>query len=646
MTKKNLSPLLKINRIIVTGELGCDIKLGSGINIVKGESFLGDIASSNDCGKTTFTDLIKYGLGDRDRFNSGSIAEKIGLLFLEVNANDETITIRRHLNKPDARVGIFLGKYDSQFSSKEPDFLVAPNTSFSDYLLEKLGIPNLRIPLSTKPGTQPTPITFQNYMRLFYMDQKNSFQEIMYRVQPEWLKGKIVEILLGMAKEEVEQLKVRVQKLTNDIDDLQKEIKNVTDFLAKSGGKNRVEIFDRLEEKRREREEFQTQIVSVKNGMMGNRGLTDKLREDLGQIGQRLIVFQENRSKLSVKINDFEALLNSLRVDREKIIKTKDAEFVLSTVDFVKCPRCLQHITQEMKQRESEGNCMVCNRPLILRPSSTSILDKDDIVEEEISEVQLLLATYGKNLEELNGQIALLENQKTIVQEELDRRSASYVSPFVDTLERLLHDVNEIDSEIELLNQQLRQWELVEQREEWLEERKSERTKLLSQISEIDTGDVTKIRKLSEYYEAFLRRVEDPELKNARINPQNMLPLVNGRPYTEDVGSGWQSVRTIAYHFAILIFSIYEPCYYPRFLMLDSPRAFDLNSKSYELLLLQFHYLQQRLVESDFQVILTTRNLPEGLEDYVIERLNNKNRMLLRPDGEREQSAFPLVSAS
>jgi hypothetical protein len=40
-------------------------------------------------------------------------------------------------------------------------------------------------------------------------------------------------------------------------------------------------------------------------------------------------------------------------------------------------------------------------------------------------------------------------------------------------------------------------------------------------------------------------------------------------------------------------------------------------------------------------LILTTRDLPEDLEPFVIERLNSKNRMLLRKEEQREQSSAP-----
>ena len=223
----------------------------------------------------------------------------------------------------------------------------------------------------------------------------------------------------------------------------------------------------------------------------------------------------------------------------------------------------------------------------------------------------------------------------------LDQRTQAYVSPFVDDLERLLLQSNRIDAEIQTLNQQISQWDLLEKREELLGELKLQKNKLQMQLSDIDTGDTSKIRKLSEYYESFLRRVEDSQFTKARINPNNMLPYVNGNPYTEDVGSGMQAVRIIGYHYSLLEFSMDNTCYYPRFLMLDSPRAFDLNRNTYERLLLQFARLQERVQNIDFQLILTTRDLPNVLEQFVIERLNSKNRMLLRVEGEREQSSPP-----
>ncbi len=636
------SPLLKINRLLVSGELGCDIRLSSGINIVKAESFGDDDRETNDCGKTTFTNLIKYGLGDRDRFSSGEIAQKIQYLFLEVNLNNKIFTIRRDLNKPGSRVGIFENSYQSTFEYDNPSILVDPKTPFSDFILGELEIPNLKISRSTRPGSQPLSVTFQEFLRLLYMDQKNSFQEFMYKVQPEWMKGKTVQILLGMSKEEVEELKNRIQSLANEIDDLQRKINHITDFLVSSGYSNRIEILEKISEFESKRRDTSRKINEIKIQMRGKEGLTDELRDNLDHANRTLTDLREKRSKLLFKMQDFQNLLNSFLVDRDKIRKIKESNFVLSSIDFAKCPRCLQSITSEMRQREINGSCQLCERPLLVESDKVNILDKDDAVEEEIKEVKILLSKYENDLLALNSEIQINQSEKYKLEDAIDQRTETYVSPFVDDLERLLLVSNRIDAEIETLNHQIAQWDLLEKREELLSQLKTQKKKLQMQLSGLDVGDNTKIRKLSEYYESFLRRVEDVKHIRARINPEDMMPLVNGNLYTEDVGSGMQAVRIIGYHYSLLDFSMENPCYYPKFLILDSPRAFDLNRDTYERLLLQFHRLQKRVEEIDFQVILTTRDLPEIMEKYVYERLNSSSRMLLRVEGEREQSSPPF----
>lgn len=633
----DISPLLKINRVVVTGELGCDIELRSGINIIKAEAYMGDTTASNDCGKTTFTNLIKYGLGDRNRFSTGELAKKIDQLFLEIELNDEVLTIRRDLNKFAARIHIFQHTYHPHIMYDTPDIQVDPQTPFSDLLLERLGIPRVSVPLSKKPGSFPVPITMQNFLRILYMDQKNSFQEIMYKVQPEWLKRKTVEILLGMSKEEVEQMNLKIQKLTNEIDILRREVESIRDFLLSSGGTNRLEITEKREEELKEYNALSTQIDGVKQSMRGEKGITDQLREELERVNYRLVELEESKAKILLKMKDFQALRNSLLVDREKIQKTDEASHLLSPIDVIKCPRCLQRITAEMRRREVHGNCKLCGRPLLTETiTKTKILGKEDAVNEEIKEVEILLNQYTDDLQQITSKIAHLSREKTRLQQELDRQSQSYVSPFIDELERLLYQRNQISTELELLNQQLRQWKVLEQREQRLDELQKEQHKIQILVAKIDTYDASKIRKLSEYYESFLRRVEYPGLNTARIRAQDLMPLVNGNIYTEDTGSGMQSVKIIAYHYSLLEFSLDNPCYYPRFLMLDSPRVFDLNPDTYEKLLLQFHRLPEKFDEEKFQIILTTRDLPEKMEQYVIERINSKNRMLLRPEGQRE----------
>lgn len=631
------SPLLKIKKVVVTGELGCYIKLDSGINIIRGEAYEGDIKASNDCGKTVFMNLIKYGLGERDRFSTGEIARKIDMVFLEIELNGSIFTIARKLNMPGARISIYEGSYQSELIRK-PYMQIDAETPYSNFLLRQLGIPCIQIPQSQKPGAPIRPITFQDFMRVFYMDQKNSFQEILYRVQPDWLKTKILQILLGMSSHEAEQIDLKIKKLIDDIANLKREIENITSFLTQSADANQIKTSKKRNELVQGIELLNAQIYSLKQQMRGQKGITDELRERLNEISRRLSELQENRTKLIIKVKDFQALMNSLTVDKEKVHKLQEAVFILSSVDFVNCPRCLQRVTTEMRMREDNARCLLCDRPLLTDVEKTRIPDKDEILDEEINEVRILLERYQCDQQRLDIEINRISTQKIELQEKLDMQSASYVSPFVDELERLLLEQNQIKASIEIIDQNLRQWQLLKEREEELDKLKIKQEELQCVANKINTHDVTKIKKLSDYYESFLHSIKFPNLKTARIQSSDLMPLVNGHLYTEDTGIGSVSVKVIGYHYALLRFSLDNPCYYPRFLMLDSPKVFDINPETYESVLLQFHRLQDNIGIHDFQVIITARDLPEEMEQYVIERLNSINRMLLRPKRQREQS--------
>ena len=187
------------------------------------------------------------------------------------------------------------------------------------------------------------------------------------------------------------------------------------------------------------------------------------------------------------------------------------------------------------------------------------------------------------------------------------------------------------------------QWQVLEKEETFLNKSLIEKEQLNEKRKEISIRDVSKIRRLSDYYDSFLRSVGLINLVRAEISSSDLMPLVNGHPYTEDTGHGMVSVKVIGYHYALLAYSLDNPSYYPRFLILDSPRQFDLNQATYDKLMFQFEKLMDKLDRSDFQVIITTRRLPSEMEPHVVERLNNKTRMLLRLESDREQSSYPLL---
>lgn len=516
---------------------------------------------------------------------------------------------------------------------------MVPLTPYSDFLLGKLGIPIVKVPMSGTPNSSPRPVTFQDFMRVLYMDQKNSFQEILNKVQPEWYKTKIIQILLGLSNEEVDNLNLQIQELSTEIEQRERENENISNFLKKSARLTRLEMIGRRDKIKSEITAIESEISAVKQQMRGVRGITDEIREKYEVISHSLLRLSEEKAKILYKLQDYHTLLNSLLMDRDKILKTTEANHVISSVEFVKCPRCLQKINSEMRRREElHTECMLCGRPLPLKPATTKVVKDEKVVDEEIKEVKILTVKYEERCQQLDKEIKSLEESRLIVQQDLDKATREYVSPFVDELERLLLSQNSKSAELESIGQALNQWNLHQENIQRLEQLKIQKNKLILAVRSTDQTDTQKVTRFSEYYEQFLRNINFKGLQSAYIRANDLMPVINNHHYLEDTGIGTTSVKIIAYHVSLMRLSLDVPCYYPKFLMIDSPRQFDINQDTYRKMLLQFYEVQKESEKLDFQIILTTRDLPEEMEQYVIERLNSRTRMLLRVEGQREQS--------
>ncbi len=638
MTAPQNTPLLQIRRVVVTGELGCDIRLRKGINVIKADANQGDLTSTNDCGKSLFAELVKYGLGGREPFRLGRLAGKVDRLYLEIAINQEAITIQRILKSPGAKIHVYRRVYDPSLPSEGTDIHLDPEKPFSDFLLEELGIPNSSVSASSSPTAQIRRVSFADILHVLYMNQIDSFGEILRNLQPEAFRITLLQILLGMYDPEATEVSLNLRDLGGKITESEREIENIRAFLMGSKQGNRIDEVEKKANLAKELKGIENELRALKEKMRGETGLVDETRLKLEHTEGELREFDEQKRKMLFKLDDYRALRNSLLADRNKLEKTVRSAYILSSIDILQCPRCLQTISWDMRAREEQPlpHCALCDRPLVSQLEMQDISAAPQAVDEDLEEVTALIERFEAELSPLEKKIQELESRRQELRQMLDEKTLSYVSPFVDELERLLRAQNRVSSEIELVDQRLRQWDRLDHLQQEQDQRKNDQQQLKAKLTASQTRDDARIRRLSEHYESFLSRVGFPQLRTARIDPETLLPLVNGNPYTEDTGSGMLSVKVIAYHYALWHFSLNEKCLYPRFLMIDSPRQFDINEDTYSKVLLQFHHVQQTQ-PPEFQVVITTRDLPPDMDSYVIERLNSKNRMLLREQGQRGQ---------
>ncbi|MFX1476145.1 MAG: hypothetical protein ACFFCO_11800, partial [Promethearchaeota archaeon] len=191
------SPSLVIRRVVVEGEISCDLQFERGLNIVWAIQTGGDPRSTNKCGKTSLVELIQHGLGRRQeskaKFHFAPVMDQLETLWLEIEANAEVLTIERSLQEITARARVREGPYVPGIGDTPAE--VVEIEEMSALLLKALSIPVVSV--KTAKG-ELVPLSFPTLMRAFILHQEDSFGAILDRVRPEQRRADIIGFLSGI----------------------------------------------------------------------------------------------------------------------------------------------------------------------------------------------------------------------------------------------------------------------------------------------------------------------------------------------------------------------------------------------------------------------------------------------------------------
>lgn len=630
------SPKLFIRRIVVEGELSYDQRFYPGLNIVHAIQRGNDPRSTNGCGKTSLVELIQHGLGrqqaSKAKFHFAPIIEKLQTLWFEFETDNGIYTIQRSLNAITAAARLHEGPYMPGMEKAPAEVISIED--MSSLLLELMGIPEVSV--TTQQG-EAVPLSFPLLMRAFILHQEDSFGEILFKVQPESRKADIIGFMTGITPLARFPLEKEISDLKLQIQPLDEYVNSVTRFLVEHGVPTSIEANTQVEEAQRalelaKEEQRSLQRSIIQREMQEREGQTDQLRRQLFALKQEIIQVEQTYLGIQQEDTRLKELLASLRSDQHKSKHLQASTTQLSSVDFDICPRCLQDITVEMRQREHSARCSLCNRPLIVTSDTAPrrVLKTDDI-DIQIEEANLILKSVQKELATYQDRLTRLREREHIVGRELEAQTAVYVSPSVDQLLAQADIISERQAELAKALSFLEQAQSLEELQTELNRLKVELAKREDELEATRKAIRQRQEAFRQVYEAILWAVDYPDLQTVTINSYSLMPYINNQLYIHQ-GTAYKGLATTCYHLAMLGLARQEDTYFPRMLVIDSPNAGDLNEENHAKLL---HYMatlqpQSEAADLDWQIILTTRYLPPELERFVIDRISYPDLMLLR----------------
>ena len=354
------------------------------------------------------------------------------------------------------------------------------------------------------------------------------------------------------------------------------------------------------------------------------------LRDELIEHRSRIEDIENEIAVLTKQLQEKTELRLHLESEVDRLERHTSSQFVLSTFMFSRCPRCLQPITTEMRQRERDGDCMLCGRSLKEeREFDNEAWSKSlDDAKKAVQEAQQLLEHYRARIEVLNIEEAQRKSRVQWLQAQLARQTVTYVSPLLEDLNliserkaQVLQSISELD-----LEERQRRYSIKLQ-DESLPTLRDERDALEARLKELQVlrgRPGVRIEAFLSHFSSFMRKAASSQYRSAGWDSTEYLPLINNQAYTKALTGYDLAIAVLGFHYALLAFKVEPPGYdtaHPGLLIVDEPQQQMMEPHQYKTIMQLLMELAEKH-HTSVQVIVAATNVT-GFSEYQksIERI-------------------------
>ena len=622
------------------------------------------IEGDNGTGKSTFCNLIYYGLGGRvNEFSRKERKEqhkeitndKDNRVDLYIKINDEGFKLTRYIEDNDITISPTLEASDIQtkslalihdddvapiilqvFRSQESEYI------FSDWILSKLKISVVEL----YQGHRNFKINFNDLMRLIYHDQQPDPRGVYKKLDTqnnfmndsELLRKAIFELLVGKTYSDYYDSLSKSKALEKEkiiAAGLLKEYSRIIEELSGSSEPQNITFLQKsLQEKENQLEKLHDSRNLFKSSRDTKKSTVDFALIDLkNEIIEKQLTLSELIQKLISTIGERQKL-NSIKENtlREisqisKIIHSHD-QLNLFSADT--CPYCLG------KVERIAGHC-VCGSEIreeqYQRFFYTS-KEYKDIYKSKIKTthtIEMAITDCEQELNTFKKAIMHIEAELPELMRKIEERVDNLDTPIdLDTINDIDDEILNIRQDIETIRQQMeaesKRVRLTNDYERKRSDHEAEKllTDQLEANAKVDIQD--KVGKLSAIYNKLMTD-SLPDCHVARISIEDYLPIVGGGEYRE--ASSAVSKR-LMYYLALMNLSLSEENVpFPRFLIIDTPETSGIELDNLKRCLEKIGELDR--YGKPYQVILTTglKKYPDSFLKYRKIYLPDKQHRLL-----------------
>ena len=633
---------LAIRRVVYSGDKYSfeSPYLNDGIVIMEGV---------NGHGKSTFMNLIYYGLGGRVQAfnkNDDNDSKKHNEIFYDTNnyvellieIDDEKYELTRYIGDNL----IFVVGEDEEVR----ETCVLRNQSdehtmvFSDWILGKLNINVFDI----VQGTRSFKLDFTDLLRLVYHDQETEVDKVYKEADNSnflsdslEIRKAIFEILLGKTYNDYYSTLGQYKLTMKELEKAQAVMDSYDEFLGEVLDydlANVIHINSMISENQEmiEKVQIEREIASREQGN------SDEIWQLIGQQKKELILNQH-------KLEEWESAKNLTTQSIDKILYLIDeSEKELSEIEKIRlvnkklklftpntCPYCLREVERE------KGKC-ICGNDIEEEQyekffyTDEEYLDILKVKKKSIQSLEQLLERKSQRLKIIIGHIEKAEQSIEKIRLYIDELTkdiaTNYNSAYIRQLDERERELNGIILELKQAK------DLAKKRETLASQVIQLRNKVEGLKIRVDSflnaareDMLNKKKDFDEVYFSLMKRA-DEHCYSAYIG-EDYMPHINLGAYRERSAA---VPKRLMYFLTMLIESLKNEANFPQFLMIDTPNKEGIDKenliKNIGLLAEADKYTEE--MKTQYQIILTTGidTYPEEFKNNVFFKLEGENYLL------------------
>lgn len=535
-----------------------------GVNIIYGDS---------DTGKSSILEFINYLLGASSIELSDEVNATIEYAALELEINGVSLTIKRNIYDPKAHIEVYPCAFEkcSDFFPKKysPNFTDthAPDGFFSDFLLDSLGFPKVKIKVSpSKADSEVKRLSFRNLFKYVYVNQDDVGSKSFLDLN-NWIKStsnrEVIKYIFNVLDSSIAELEVQVAERTRESKQLLNKYTSVSEFLRETGYDSQTSIDESI-----------TKIDKT----------IDALEIEFTKINDSMVASSQNHTELKAIFNELS--LNEKHATQE-IIKTRAQIEKYSRLkndyenDIAKINSIIHAQTRIGQTTEHANPCPVCDTPIEPTQATDSfpainrdtLSDELNSIQKKKKSIQSLIDELSTKSRELAKDQAAYNSDLSRAREMLDTESQAMITPYLTQRDTLVKEIasnkkarDYLVNNIRVRNQQQKIHDAYENLNlaiKQLNERLAELRETAPSIAEV-------LESLGDYLRKYLKKVNIKRQEGISISPKSFAPVIRNRDYLNITSGGLRTISSVGFMISLLEYAIDSEINHPRLLMIDT----------------------------------------------------------------------------